>query len=129
MDHAYGSVNSQALQQFRIRMSRDGGYATRWSARVSFTPDPGVLRDQVCKHKAIKLIACGKLTFNETVVLHRVGGTRGGTSGRARSALLQHRKVVVESTAGGVNSSLTGLLRTCTEIDNKKRVFTLWTTT
>ena len=50
--------------------------STQWSARVLFPLQSMVLRDP---HKVRKLVACGKMTFDKRVVLHRVGA---GTVGR-----------------------------------------------
>ena len=66
----------------------------RWSAKVSLTPDSGVLRDQTCTTYGPKLIR-GKLTFGERVVLHRAGNetrridTKQGVRGDENVAVLR----------------------------------------
>ena len=44
----------------------------RWASKVSCGPGSGVLCDRFAPYKALKLVLCGKLTFDERVVLHRV---------------------------------------------------------
>ena len=46
--------------------------STRWSTRVSLVRNLERCVTSFAPHKALKLIACGKLTFDDRVVLHRV---------------------------------------------------------
>jgi len=46
---------------------------TRWSSGVSFVQIFGRYVTKRAPHQALKLIAWSKLTFDEGVVLHRVG--------------------------------------------------------
>ena len=54
---------------------------TLWGFRGSFPHKSGVNVTKFAPHKALKLIALGKLTFDERVLLNRVGGQLCGLKG------------------------------------------------
>ena len=53
-----------------------GGSVTRWATRGSLPRIPEGNLDVTAPHKSLKLIAWGKLTFDERVELHRVDSCR-----------------------------------------------------
>ena len=68
------------MRQVSVFVSR---HPTRWPLRVSFPPNLEGFVTKFAPYKALKLMVCGKLTFDERVVLRRVdgGGSSAGSSG------------------------------------------------
>ena len=70
--------------------------STRWSTRVSFPLNLGCYVTKFAPHKALKLIAWFKLTFDEMVMVSRVKGPQCGFMERIQQHLADFRETLFQ---------------------------------
>ena len=78
---------TQGAEQESVSQAYKGtGGATRWTTRGSFPQNYGGYVTKCAPHQTRKLIARGKLTFDERVVLHRMGRAWGSEPERSNGS-------------------------------------------